>query len=95
MLTRVPPRERHAGIGDDIQISHVVAPGRDTYVSGARVEQILCFGPAPGCAVMALLVSRRSLGTLALTLDTAAIPDADTFVRCVEDGFADVIGAAS
>lgn len=86
---------RSLGRSHDIQISHVVAPGRDTYVSGARVEQILCFGPAPGCAVMALLVSRRGQGTLALTLDTAAIPDTDKFVRCVEDGFADVIGPTS
>lgn len=83
---------RSLGRSHDIQISHVVAPGRDTYVSGARVDQILCFGPAPGSAVMALLVSHRSRGTLALTLDAAAIPDSDVFVRCVEDGFADVVG---
>jgi WS/DGAT/MGAT family acyltransferase len=81
---------RSLGRSHDIQISHVVAPGRDAYVSGARVERTFCFGPAPGCAVMALLLSRRRLGALALTLDTAAVRDPDAFVRCVEDGFAEV-----
>jgi len=86
---------RSLGRSHDVQISHVVAPARDTFVSGARVEEILAFGPAPGCAVMALLLSRRNRGTLALTLDAAAIPDTDTFVGCVEDGFTDVIGELS
>jgi WS/DGAT/MGAT family acyltransferase len=81
---------RSLGRSHDIQISHVVAPGRDAYVSGARVERTFCFGPAPGCAVMALLLSRRRLGALALTLDTAAVRDPEAFVRCVEDGFAEV-----
>jgi WS/DGAT/MGAT family acyltransferase len=85
---------RSLGRSHDLQISHVVAPGGDAYVSGARIEQVWCFGPAPGCAVMALMVSRKHVGTLALTLDTAAVPDPSTFVGCVQQGFADVITAA-
>jgi WS/DGAT/MGAT family acyltransferase len=83
---------RSLGRSHDIQISHVVAPVRDACVSGARVSGIWCFGPAPGCAVMALMVSRRRVGTLALTLDTAAVPDPATFTACVEAGFDLVVG---
>lgn len=78
----------------DLQVSHVVGPGRDAYVSGARIEEICCFGPAPGCAVMALLVSRHTRATLALTVDTAAVPDLPTLLHCVELGLADVIEAS-
>ena len=74
----------------DLQVSHVVAPGRDTYVSGARIEQAYCFGPTPGCAITALMLSRRGLGALALTVDAAAVPDPQTLARCIESGFADL-----
>lgn len=87
------PMARSLGRSSDIQISHVVTLGREAYVSGARVEQMWGFAPAPGCAAMALLLTRRSQGTLALTLDTAAIPDPATFAACVAQGFADVFGA--
>jgi diacylglycerol O-acyltransferase / wax synthase len=89
-LTRLA---RNLGRSIDLQISQVVAPGRDAYVSGARIERVWCFGPAPGCAAMALLVSRRNLATIAMTLDTAAIPDPSTFLRCVEEGFAELVGS--
>lgn len=84
---------RSLGRSHDLQVSHVVAPGRDAYVSGARVEELWCFGPAPGCAVMAIMVSQRRTATLALTLDTAAVPDPATFLQCVEEGFLDVVGS--
>ena len=74
----------------DLQISHVVAPGRDTYVSGARIEQAYCFGPTPGCAITALMLSRRGLGALALTMDAAAVPDPQTLASCIESSFADL-----
>ncbi len=87
------PMARSLGRSSDIQISHVVALGREAYVSGARVEQVWGFGPAPGCAVMALLASRRGQGTLALTLDTAAVPDPSTFTACLRQGFANIDGS--
>lgn len=86
---------RSLGRSHDIQISHVAAPGRDAYVSGARVERTFCFGPAPGCAVMALLLSHRRVAALALTLDTAAVRDPASFVACVEQGFAEITGRAA
>lgn len=84
---------RSLGRSHDLQVSHVVAPARAGYVSGARVEEVWCFGPAPGCAIMALMVSRQRRATLGLTLDTAAVPDPPTFRACVETGFDDVIGS--
>lgn len=87
------PMARSLGRSSDIQISHVVTFGREAYVSGARVEQMWGFAPAPGCAVMALLLSRRSQGTLGLTLDTAAVPDPATFAACITQGFADIFSA--
>jgi WS/DGAT/MGAT family acyltransferase len=79
----------------DLQVSHVVAPARGAYVSGARIELGYCFGPVPGCAVMALMVSQRGRGALALTVDTAAVPDPPVLTACIESGFADVIGGCA
>jgi WS/DGAT/MGAT family acyltransferase len=90
VLSRVA---RSLGRSHDLQVSHVVALARSAYVSGARIGQAWCFGPAPGCAVMALMVSQPHLATLALTLDAAAVPDPAKFRACVETGFADVIGS--
>lgn len=87
MLTRLAVS---LGRSYDLQVSHVVALGRDTYVSGARIEQAYCFGPTPGCAVTALMLSRRGLGALALTVDAAAVPDPATLASCIEVGFADL-----
>lgn len=44
---------------------------------------------------MALLLTRRSQGTLGLTLDTAAIPDPATFASCIVVGFAEVLGCGA
>jgi WS/DGAT/MGAT family acyltransferase len=100
LVNRLPdralmPMARSLGRSSDIQISHVVMPGREAYVSGARVEGVWGFGPAPGCALMALLVTRGARSTLGLTLDTAAVPDPGVLVSCLEQGFADVLGVGA
>lgn len=85
------PLARSLGRSSDIQISHVVAPARAAYVSGAHIDGAWAFGPAPGCAVMALLLTRANKAALGLTLDTAAIPDPAEFVACIARGFTDLL----
>jgi len=41
----------------DLQASNVAGIPYPVYIAGARIERLFPFGPLPGCAVMATLVS--------------------------------------
>ncbi|MBO2450949.1 DUF1298 domain-containing protein [Actinomadura barringtoniae] len=83
---------RRLGRSYDVQLSHVAGIHRRFYVSGAAIEGVYCFGPAPGCAAMAVMVSGRGGATLGLTTDPAAVTDGPAFMECLEEGFAEVVG---
>ena len=52
----------------DLQASNVAGLPYDAYIAGAKIEQMLPFGPLPGCAVMATLLSYA--GTCCIGLNT-------------------------
>ena len=49
------------------------------------------FGPTIGAAVNATLLSYDGTCCIGLTVDTAAVPDTDVFVRCIGEGFHEVL----
>lgn len=81
--------------GNDLQASNVPGIPWDTYVAGAKVERMYPFGPLPGCAVMATMITHNGVGCLGLNFDAAAITDPDLFVQCLVDGFNEVIDLAA
>lgn len=82
---------------NDLQASNVPGIPFDVYVAGAKVERMYPFGPLPGCAVMATMLTHGSTACLGLNHDAAAVTDTDLFATCVEAGFAEVLalGGAS
>jgi WS/DGAT/MGAT family acyltransferase len=68
-------------------------PGVDVpiYLAGAEVTEWVPFGPTTGTSVNVTLLSYRGTCGVGITIDTDAVPDADTLVGCLRDGFAEVV----
>ena len=78
----------------DLQASNVAGLPWPAYIAGARIEQMLPFGPLPGCAVMATLLSYAGTCCIGLNTDPAAVTEPDVFVRCLEVGLEEVLTLA-
>lgn len=90
----------HLSRGIDVQASNVPGPSQPWFIAGAEILRNYSFGPLPGPAMMAVLYSQAGVCTLGVNCDAAAIKDRDLFVRCLEQGFEEVLslgrdGAAS
>jgi hypothetical protein len=74
----------------DLQASNIRGLDRLAYLSGARVERMYAFGAAPGPAVMATLMSYHGTCCIGINVNAAAVPDHQQFVRCMEEGLAEI-----
>lgn len=75
----------------DLQASNLVGPPCPLYLGGQRVERFYAFGPLPGVAAMAVLVSYDGVCTIGFTLDPAAVTDVALFLDCVRDAFDELL----
>ncbi|GEE02272.1 diacylglycerol O-acyltransferase [Gordonia spumicola] len=80
---------------NDLQASNVPGLPWDTYFAGAKVERMYPFGPLPGCAVMATMITHNSIACLGLNIDAAAVTDLDLFADCLVEGFDEVCALAA
>ena len=78
----------------DLQASNVAGLPYEAYIAGARIERMLPFGPLPGCAVMATLLSYAGTCCIGLNTDPAAVTDPAVFMACLEEGVEEVVGLA-
>jgi WS/DGAT/MGAT family acyltransferase len=78
----------------DIQASNVRGLERPAYLAGARVLRTFPFGAAPGPAAMITLFSHEGTCCIGVNVDAAAVPDHELFVRCIEEGLAEVAALA-
>ena len=74
----------------DLQASNVRGLDRVAYLAGARVERMYAFGAAPGPAVMVTLMSYHGTCCIAVNVNSAAVPDHELFVRCMDEGLAEI-----
>lgn len=81
--------------GNDLQASNVPGIPWETYMAGARVERLFPFGPLPGCAVMATMITHNQTACLGVNLDAAAVTDSELFAQCLVEGFDEVIALAA
>ncbi|WP_405163028.1 WS/DGAT domain-containing protein [Nocardia sp. NBC_01499] len=81
---------RRIGLSFDVQLSQIPVFDRGFYLSGAAIQDFWCFGPVPGCAVTAIMISRRSGASVGVTVDAAAVTDLPAFMSCLEEGFTDL-----
>jgi diacylglycerol O-acyltransferase len=74
----------------DIQASNVPGYAQETFLAGAKVDRQYGLGPMPRVAMMAILVSRAGICTVAFRYDTASFPAADQLEKCLQLGFDEV-----
>jgi WS/DGAT/MGAT family acyltransferase len=78
----------------DLQASNFRGLDREAYIAGARILRTFAFGPAPGCGLMAVLVSHEGRCCIALTIGTAAFTDPDALIAAMDASFAEVLALA-
>jgi diacylglycerol O-acyltransferase / wax synthase len=96
VLSRLPPAlvaRWYAGqtAKIDLQASNVAGLPWDAYIAGAKIERMLPFGPVPGCAVMATLLSYAGTCCIGISSDAAAVTDPERFAACVQKGLGEVV----
>jgi WS/DGAT/MGAT family acyltransferase len=64
------------------------------YVSGARAGRWYAFGPTEGAALNVTLLSHAGSCCIGVNSDAAAIPDAETLMTCLREGYDDVLAGA-
>jgi WS/DGAT/MGAT family acyltransferase len=77
----------------DFLASNVPGFADPVYIGGARVESFRAFGPTIGAAANVTLMSYRGTCHLGITTDVGAVPDADSFLECLEAGFDEIVEA--
>ena len=76
---------------NDLQASNVGGIEWESYVAGAKVERMFAFGPLPGCAIMATMVTYNGTSCIGINYDAAAVTDPELFAESVVDGFNEVL----
>jgi diacylglycerol O-acyltransferase len=78
----------------DLQASNVAGIPYTVYIAGAKIERLFPFGPLPGCAVMATLVSHDGTCCIGINCDPAAVTDPELFFECLQEGLDEVLALA-
>ncbi|HZZ52033.1 MAG TPA: wax ester/triacylglycerol synthase domain-containing protein [Pseudonocardia sp.] len=76
---------------NDLQASFVPGPREHRYLAGAHIERVYPYAPLPGCPAMITLVTHREVGCVGVNFDLAAFTEPDLFVRCLAEGFGEVL----
>jgi hypothetical protein len=77
---------------NDLQASFVPGVRSDRFLAGTRVERVYPFAPRPGCPAMITLVTHQDVGCVGVNFDPASFTRPELFVRCLLDGFTEVLG---
>ena len=76
--------------GVDFITSNVPGTPVPVYAAGAQIEANFPFGPLSGAATNVVLLSYIDELHIGVNTDPAAIPDAEVFLGCLEEGFDEV-----
>ena len=96
LMSRLPPRVVGKLAGEltktsDVQASNVPGLREPRYLAGAKVERVYGYAPLPGVAAMITLVSHLDLCCVGANVDPAAVTEPERFIRCLAEGFDEVI----
>jgi WS/DGAT/MGAT family acyltransferase len=75
----------------DLQASNVAGLPWEAYIAGAKIERMLPFGPVPGCALMATLLSYAGTCCIGINMDAAAVTEPDLLMSCLGEGLDEVL----
>lgn len=84
-----------AGSSADALVLTLPGPGRTTYMAGAEVLAMYPFGPLPGVAMTATLLSLADSACLGVTVDGDAVADLGVLEECLAAGLAEMVAAGS
>jgi WS/DGAT/MGAT family acyltransferase len=98
-LSRLPSAAATAAFGGmlkavDFITSNVPGPPFPVWVAGARLLEMIPFGPLSGAAANVVLFSYDGQAQIGVTSDAAAIPDPELFRDCLELGLDEVLAVA-
>ncbi len=96
ILNRLPTATTTALFGGMLKCCDFVAtnvPGAPipVYCAGAPVDGLYAFAPTAGAAVNVSLISHCDTCCIGVVVDTTAVPDPDTLVACLREGFDEVL----
>jgi diacylglycerol O-acyltransferase len=77
----------------DLQASNIPGLDRAAFLAGSRIERMFVFGPVPGSAIMATLLSHEGTCCIGIAMDNDAVPDPDVLLACLRESFDEVLGA--
>jgi WS/DGAT/MGAT family acyltransferase len=80
--------------GADFVTSNVPGAPFPIYAAGAELERMFPFAPLAGAAVNVTLLSHCGTCCIGINVDAVAIPDSDVFLRCIDDGFTEILALA-
>jgi WS/DGAT/MGAT family acyltransferase len=80
--------------GADLVTSNVPGAPIPLYVGGARVERMYAFAPLAGAALNVTLLSHCGTCCIGVNVDAVAIPDLESFLRCLQESFDEVLALA-
>lgn len=78
----------------DMQASNIPGLNRPAYIAGSRILRMYGFGPVPGGAIMATLLSHEGVCCIAISTDNDAVPDPDVLAACFEKGLREICALA-
>ncbi len=78
----------------DAQISNVQGWKEPVYIGGAEVLHFWPFGPAPGCAIMIVMLSYNGCCSIGITSDVAAVTEPELLVACLREGLEEILALA-
>ena len=67
------------------------------YLAGSKITGFFAFGPTIGASLNTTLLSYRGTCDIGINIDTAAVPDPDVLLECLQESFAEItaLGAAN
>lgn len=74
----------------DFLASNVAGSPRPIYLAGAKVTGFFAFGPTIGASLNATLISYGDTCDIGVNIDTAAVPDPDVLLECLQDSFVEI-----
>jgi diacylglycerol O-acyltransferase / wax synthase len=74
----------------DFLASNVTGPALPGYIAGSQITGLQAFGPTIGASLNTTLISYAGTCYIGVNIDTAAVPDPDVLVACLQESIAEI-----
>jgi hypothetical protein len=74
----------------DVVASNVPGVPRPVYVAGSKVTGMFAFGPTIGTSLNTTLLSYAGTCDIGINIDTAAVPDPQVLLACLQESAAEI-----